>query len=400
MATLVRKPVATEKAQQRRHDLDWLRAGAVAVVFLYHNARFFGGEYWQIGNTQRSFVVDALAGFVGLWLMPLFFLLAGASSRFALASESPGRYVWKRFRRLVVPFLVGIFILAPPQAYVEALLYSSFRGSFLEFYPRFFIGRLEMPHRSLGWLFAGFGYHLWFLGFLFVYSTLALPLFRFLGNTESGRLLVANLARWTRGRSILWWVVPAALAQVALRARFPHYLDVADFAYWFVFFVYGYLLCADQRLTRAVESQGRTAFVIGVASFLGLVAALYAGRLANWMLRPSYSPGFMLFQLFSSLDAWAWLIVILSLAARHLSFRNPTLDYANEAVLPFYILHEPLIMMIGFVVVGWHVSIFFKYPFLVAASFAVTLALYEFVVKRTRITRALFGMKLRDPRAG
>ncbi|MGO9275673.1 MAG: acyltransferase family protein [Terriglobia bacterium] len=399
MATLVQEAVPLPNARQRRHDLDWLRAGAVALVFLYHNARFFSGQYWQLRNPQRSLVVDALVGFIALWLMPLFFLLAGASSRFALRSQPPGRYLWSRSKRLLFPFIAGVFLLSPPQAYVEALLYSPFPGSFVEFYPRFFAARLAMPHRSLGWFFAGFGYHLWFLGFLFVYCALALPLFRWLDGTSSGRSFISKLAGWTRGWRVLAWVVPTALVQMGLRVRFPNYLDLADFVYWLVFFLYGYLLFADDRFTLAIASQGRTALVIGVLSFLGLVAALYAGPLANWILRPSASAGFMLFQVLWSLDAWAWVILILSFASRRLDFGSPALDYANEAVLPFYILHEPLVMLIGFFVVSWSAPVQIKFFCLAALSFAATLAVYDLVVKRTSFTRALFGMKERNHQA-
>jgi glucans biosynthesis protein C len=393
LATLVQEAVALPETRQRRHHLDWLRAAAVAVVFLYHNARFFSGQYWQLRNLQRSFVVDALAGFVALWLMPLFFLLAGASTRFAVRSQPSGRYLWNRCKRLLVPFIAGIFVLSPPQAYVEALLYSPFRGSLVGFYPRFFAARLAIPHRSLGWFFAGFGYHLWFLGFLFVYSALALPLFCWLDRTSSGRAFVSKLAGWTCGWRLLAWFVPTALVQMGLRVRFPNYLDFADFVYWLVFFLYGYLLFADDRLHQTIAGQGRPALVIGVLSFLGLVAALYAGPLANWVFRPTASAGFMLFQALWSLDAWAWVILILSFASRHLEFGSPVLDYTNEAVLPFYILHAPVVMMIGFFVVSWSIPVQIKFLCLSTLSFVATLAVYDLVVKRTHFTRALFGMK-------
>jgi hypothetical protein len=110
-------------------------------------------------------------------------------------------------------------------------------------------------------------------------------------------------------------------------------------------------------------------------------------------LRPSTSGGFMLFQALWSLDAWAWVILILSFASRRLDFGSPALDHANEAVLPFYILHEPLVMMIGFFVVSWSAPVQIKFFCLAALSFAATLTVYDLVVKRTRFTRVLFGMK-------
>src|SRR5262249_30660349 len=67
--------------------------------------------------------------------------------------------------------------------------------------------------------------------------------------------------------------------------------------------------------------------------------------------------------------------------------------YANQAVLPFYLLHEPVIVAFAWIIVRWHAPILAKYPILVAASFTATLVIYELAVRRYRITRLLFGMK-------
>ena len=65
-------------------------------------------------------------------------------------------------------------------------------------------------------------------------------------------------------------------------------------------------------------------------------------------------------------------------------------------MLPFYLLHEPVIVMAAWVIVRWHAPALAKYPVLVAVSFAATLAVYELAVRRYRLTRLLFGMKPRD----
>ena len=62
-------------------------------------------------------------------------------------------------------------------------------------------------------------------------------------------------------------------------------------------------------------------------------------------------------------------------------------------MLPFYLLHEPVIVALAWIIVRWHAPILVKYPLLVAASFTATLALYELAVRRYRITRLLFGIK-------
>ena len=66
---------------------------------------------------------------------------------------------------------------------------------------------------------------------------------------------------------------------------------------------------------------------------------------------------------------------------------------ANEAVLPFYVLHQPVIVIVAFFFVGWAAPVPVKYLTLVAVSFAVIVALYEGIVRRTGVLRFLFGMK-------
>jgi peptidoglycan/LPS O-acetylase OafA/YrhL len=75
--------------------------------------------------------------------------------------------------------------------------------------------------------------------------------------------------------------------------------------------------------------------------------------------------------------------------------------YANQAVLPFYLLHEPVIVAAAWIIVRWHAPIGVQYPALVAASFTATLAIYELAIRRYRPTRFLFGMKsVSTPRTG
>ncbi len=94
-----------------------------------------------------------------------------------------------------------------------------------------------------------------------------------------------------------------------------------------------------------------------------------------------------------ALNSWCWLTAIMGFARRHLDFSNRALVYTNPAVLPFYILHQSVIVIIAFFLVGWAVPVPVKYIVLAASSFVVIMALYEGLVRRFGIFRFLFGMK-------
>src|SRR5262249_25953239 len=78
---------------------------------------------------------------------------------------------------------------------------------------------------------------------------------------------------------------------------------------------------------------------------------------------------------------------------QHLNFNSPRLRYANEAVLPFYVLHQSVLIELGYFVVRWPLPDGMKWLIIALTSFAIVMALYEFLVRRVRVLRFLFGMK-------
>ena len=69
-----------ERTRERRYDIDWLRVFATYMLFVFHVAMVFNpAPFYHIRNDELSFGMTVFAGFVHLWHMPLFFLLAGWS---------------------------------------------------------------------------------------------------------------------------------------------------------------------------------------------------------------------------------------------------------------------------------------------------------------------------------
>jgi len=63
-------------------------------------------------------------------------------------------------------------------------------------------------------------------------------------------------------------------------------------------------------------------------------------------------------------------------------------------VLPFYILHQTVIVAIAFYVVGWNLMVIEKYLIIVLASFAMICVLL-YPVRQINLLRFLFGMRLK-----
>jgi hypothetical protein len=288
----------------------------------------------------------------------------------------------------LIPFLVGSILLSPLQTVLDwrnKAQLGLYEGSLATFVRA---REISIGPRVFGWA----GYHLWFLGFLFAISLIALPLLLWL-RREAGSKPIERLVRLSERRGGLFLlVVPLALARFALQPFFPDEHDWSDFVYMLLFFVYGYILISNKRFARAIRVNWLPALLLGIATFVYIVWAFTADTLMAWLGSPT-SPWFYLSWFVWSLNSWCWSTLALYVGMQSLNFRNRWLDYGQQAIVPFFLLHQPVIIVIAYFVVQWDAPIIVKLPVVVAGSFAVTIGLYELIIRRVRPLRMLLGMK-------
>ena len=139
---------------ERRYDIDALRVLAVLLLIFFHTAMIFAAwEKWHVRSEQMSVGLEWFIIFVHQWHMPLLFLLAGASTYYALFFRTPKTYASERFKRLFLPLLFGILVIVPPQVYIERisswmttrLSPINFEGSFFQF---LFARQFHLNHHS------------------------------------------------------------------------------------------------------------------------------------------------------------------------------------------------------------------------------------------------------------
>jgi glucan biosynthesis protein C len=365
----------------RRHDIDWLRLLAVLLLFPRHTARIFDiWEEFYAKNDQTSKALSYLIACLGPWHMPLFFLLAGASTWFALRFRSGGTYTRERFKRLLVPFIFGVLVIVPPQSYLGLRNHSDYTASYTTWYPHFF---QLIPEDQAGYFLGGnTPGHLWFIFHLLLYSLAALPLFLYL-KRDSGQRLIDRLATLvSRPGMIFLGAIP-----LLLTLSFP---DIAggNPLFYILFFIYGYILMADARFGAAIDKHRTTALL------LGPVVLVVKAYLDVWGW-PSGTPGWFLSLLSDYGEAfipWFSIIALLGYGKQFLNFTNRLLKYATEAAYPVYTLHQTVIVIIGFFVVGWETGVLVKFLTIMVASLVGTVLVYDVVVKRINVLRFLFGM--------
>ena len=372
----------------RRHDLDWVRFIGIVILLFFHTGMLFNSWGWHVKNpeTHESFRYWML--WLHEWRMPLLLFISGAGTYMALGKRTTAQYARERFTRLVIPLVFGMFVIVPPQIYFEHFdkydSYADFYRTVFEFVP--------YPRGNFSW------HHLWFIAYLFLYSLLALPILLFLRSPRSRSFKEKTFAFLSTPMAILF--VPSLLmviSQAILRPFFPdetHALlnDWAYFVFYFLFFLFGMLAYSDQKLWTGL---GRHRNNLLIAALIALVPFyLLYFHFAGMITFPWDDDAVdFLFSITAIFVSWSTVVALIAFGQHYLNKPHPWLKHFNEGLYPFYILHQTLIIIIGFYVAQMSWSIFLKFWSVIALTLAGCMAIYFVAIRPWNIGRFLFGMK-------
>ncbi len=391
--------------QSRRHDIDRLRIFAMLVVFFFHCCAPFINIDRTINNKDTSMALILLVGYMGIWQMPLFFLVSGAGSFYALSHRRAAAYIWDRVKRLLVPFYgVGIFILLPPLIFWKEVSHGRFKGAFLEFYPTVFTFSGDKNPANLGsnsffsLAFINEVSYLWFLYSLFFISVFVLPLMIYLKG-DRGKAFIEKLASLCARRGgVFLLIIPLYLFKLALGIGFDSNFNWPEQFHYMFYFLFGYMMVSDSRFVEAFKRDWWIGLLINIfGSLSGSLAYLFLPDLQEMVNTYNYSfSGLALTAMITTCGCWGFLMALLGLGGKYVSGdRGPVLSYGNNAVLPFYLLHATFIVGVAFYVVQLSLPIWIKLITIFIVAFVLSIGSYELFVRRFNPMRVLFGMRLK-----
>lgn len=370
-------------ADGRRHDLDWVRVIAILSVVFYHAAQPFTGKALAVNAAEPSRPLAEFCYFFNQWRMPLVFCIAGAASWIMLQRRTGPEYLHERVRRLIIPLAFAVLVFLPPQLYLR----GQYTESFAAFYPHFIEVMVAQPLVRWG--------HLWFLAYLLLADAFALPVLLLLRRGAGGQRMVARAgAALARPYAILALALPLAVVR-CIPTRWVgdwtvfHVADFKTFALYLVVFAYGYLLASSGASWDSAVRQRRVALAFAVVT-QGAVYALRA--VADAPDSGAHPIASRLLDFVGALGMWFWVVTVLAYARRYLHMENAALRYAREATYPVYLLHYTVVMVIAAPFARSGAPVAVRFAGLTTATIAITLVLYEIVVKRNDATRFVFGL--------
>lgn len=346
---------------ERRHDIDWLRVIAIALLIIYHTS--IGFQPWGVlirfiqNGDSLEWVWYPMA-MLNMWRIPILFFVSGMGVHFAMQKRTFIELIFERSRRILVPFIFGVLCLVP----LHILLWQSYYHQDVSYV-------LEKGH-------------LWFLWNIFTYVLVLSPLFYGIQKLN-GISLPAKLAFTVKHPFIfllvcLAFIVETLILQPEIYTFYAiswhgYFLGLLSFVFGFVFIALGEI------------------FWKGLASwkwiYLSFATLLFINRIVVYQLE---APDYLM-----ALESVSWIFSMLAIFYQYFKKSSKILSYLSKAAYPIYIIHMLLLYGISYILFPLEISAWIKFGITLILTFVGCLILYEFIIKRSRLLGPLFGLKYR-----
>ena len=188
--------------------------------------------------------------------------------------------------------------------------------------------------------------------------------------------------------------IPVVLINIA--AVPPYFVFPTVYGAWklptyLVFFVTAYVMACNPQFEESVEKSRIPALLLGILS-----SVLVVGTVLIAESDPSgMSSHYLSVSALWALNGWCWVTALLGFGRKLLSLDREFLEISNELVLPFFVLHQSVIVAVAFYVVGLDLLAMEKFLLIMLTSFPMVLALL-YPITRVNVLRFLFGMRMKN----
>jgi peptidoglycan/LPS O-acetylase OafA/YrhL len=361
----------------RRYDLDWLRVIAILAVYFHHLGMPFNGDGFHIMNSESSKLLDDIMVYFEQFRLPLLFLISGTGTLLAFSKRTWKQFSKERTGRLLIPLIFGILFIVPPQTYFQ---YINEYSSYWQLYTS---GRFETNH-------------LWFIENLYIISLLVIPLIIFLKSQKSQGFKTWFERISSHKMGLLLGGLPLVILTVVLKRYYPtgssSLTNFSETFFYTYFFITGILFASSQLFWENLKKYRRFHLVTFIISTLLFYSYYFV---PNDFIEPylSTSVRWDIWYGLCCLLGWCFVLTLLGYGQVYLNKPSLWLKRMNEAIYPFYILHQTVIVIFGYYIIQLNVNIPVKMILLFISSFFVIVLLYRLLIYPFKITRVLFGMK-------
>lgn len=348
----------------RKHYLDNLRIIIILFLFPVHTFMIWNnyGSSFYIWAEENK-LLSSLIIFVNPWNMALLFVIAGMCAKYSLEKRGVKNFLKERFFKLFLPFISGVLLLIPVQTLYARKFFYGYNGSILANYKYFFMNFTDLSGYDGGFS-PG---HLWFILFLFIISLFALIIIKYISyENVSKRLEKINIF------GIILLFVPVWLMS------YLGAFGVYSLGRYFTLYLLGYYFFSNEKsIDKIIENKK---LILGLFSICQLVLVLVYYKFSYYG------------DLFVNFVGWMGILSCLIVGKLYLNKENKVTNYFKKASFPIYILHLPILVIIGYYSLTLINNLFLQICVIMFGSFVITIFVYE-IFSRIPFLKRLIGVR-------
>ncbi|MCK0069420.1 acyltransferase family protein [Kordiimonas laminariae] len=378
------------KINDRRYDLDWLRVIAFGLLIFYHIGMLYVSWDWHVKSQYANSDLEPLMQIVNPWRLALLFFISGIAVRFASdKAVSKLKFAKVRLKHLGLPILLGMTVVVAPQAYLELRQANEVSSGFTTFWPEYLNLSQAFSIITPTWN------HLWYIVYLLVYILMVTPLFPVLRSVSNGS--AGKIISWVSNNTIsliFLMPLPFVFFELTLSSRFPvtHALidDWANHAHRFTIFLMGYFVAKHAGFWAAIVKSWPYALATAIC--------ICAVRLYLMLSHPEIYPSLFemplrpLAMFLLTVYAWSSIVALLGISQRWLNQSSRTLSYLTNAVFFYYIMHQTIIIIAGYMLTPYGLNPFIEFSLVLLLTLAGCCLGYE-ILRRLPVGALFFGIR-------
>ena len=364
----------------RRNEIDWIRNIGVLLLFVFHTASIFTYyEPWYIWSDSKSWLATIIFILCIPWHMPILFFLAGASTRFSLGSRSSKKYILERVKKLLIPFILGMLILVPPQGYFARVSRGKPVGNYFQQWKYFWTTISNIPYDG------GLGpAHLWFILYLFIISIVGLFIIKSFKTERMKTFLLRFKDKLTSKYSLVFTVLIFFIADMT-----PLAIAQKNILIFLIVFLMGYVVYSDNDYLEYMDMNKRKSLIIALVFFV-----FYTGVILHYynMDKNITIALKVLLSIMRNVIMITTIVAIIGFGRKYLNRGGKVLDYLNKACFPVYILHQTVVVIVAYYLLNYTLPMYVSILIIIGSSVLITFGIYE-ILRRIKITKYLIGVK-------
>jgi peptidoglycan/LPS O-acetylase OafA/YrhL len=345
----------------RRYDIDWLRVIAIGFLLIYHIG--IGFQPWGVfvQFIQSDTPLESLwipMSMLNIWRIPFLFFVSGMGVCFAMRKRNLKHLLLERTKRILVPFIFGIFCIVPLHIFI---------------WQKYYVQDMEYtPHPV----------HLWFLGNIFIYVILLSPFFYFLKRNENSKIqkLLNNVFGNPLGLLLITgsFILEAILVNPGIFETYA--MTLHGFLLGLLAFLFGFLCVYSGEAFWQTILRWRWLL-------LSIAVVLFLARFIEFDLKAPY---YLL-----AMESCSWIFAVFGIGYKYLNRPSKSLTYLSQAAYPVYIIHMIFLYLGSYLIMPLSIPVISKFVLVLAFTGTGCFAFYDLIIKRIPLIRPLFGLKER-----